>query len=147
MIINRLRLADRETMAIETLHVRESLVPGLTAPDLERSSFYEILEGRFGITIVGGDQTIEPTVTNEEESEALGVPLHSPALLFERITRASTGAVIGSVPGASVPVDLPQQAVIVSAGSASTSAPTWPPRLHWRPRPAGRRAPPGRPPR
>ena len=55
-------------MAIETLHVRESLVPGLTAPDLERRSFYEILEGRFGITIVGGNQTIEPTVTNEEES-------------------------------------------------------------------------------
>ena len=54
LIINRLRLADRETMAIETLHVRESLVPGLSAPDLERQSFYEILEGRFGITIVGG---------------------------------------------------------------------------------------------
>ena len=34
MIISRLRLADRETMAIETLHVRESLVPGLTAPEL-----------------------------------------------------------------------------------------------------------------
>ena len=28
VIISRLRLADRETMAIETLHVRESLVPG-----------------------------------------------------------------------------------------------------------------------
>src|SRR5215470_7910601 len=86
MIISRLRLADRETMAIETLHVRESLVPGLTAPDLERLSFYEILEGRFGITIVGGHQTIEPTVTNEEESVALGVPLHSPAFQFERTT-------------------------------------------------------------
>ena len=31
MIIRRLRLADRETMAIETLHVRESLVPGSRA--------------------------------------------------------------------------------------------------------------------
>ena len=94
MIISRLRLADRETMAIEMLHVRESLVPGLTAPDLERSSFYEIFEGRFGITIVGGRQTIEPTVTNEEESEALGVPLHSPAFLFERVTRDAEGSVI-----------------------------------------------------
>lgn len=94
MIINRLRLADRETMAIETLHVRESLVPGLTAPDLERSSFYEILEGRFGITIVGGDQTIEPTVTNEEESEALGVPLHSPAFQFERITHSESSEIV-----------------------------------------------------
>src|SRR4249920_1323501 len=94
VIISRVRLADHETMAIETLHVRESLVPGLSAADLEQQSFYEILQGRFGIEIVGGLQTIEPTVTNEEESEALGVPLHSPAFLFERTTRSSAGEIV-----------------------------------------------------
>ena len=94
IVAKRLRLADHETMAIEELHVRESLVPGLTAPDLERSSFYEVLEGRFGITIVGGRQTIEPTVTNEEESEALGVPLHSPAFQFERTTNSESGEIV-----------------------------------------------------
>src|SRR5712691_7551179 len=40
VVITRLRLADRETMAIETLHVRQSLIPGLTAGDLEQRSFY-----------------------------------------------------------------------------------------------------------
>ena len=94
VIISRLRLADRETMAIETLHVREALVPGLSARDLERQSFYEILLGRYGVDVVGGLQTIEPTVTNETESEALGVPLHSPAFLFERTTRSSTGEIV-----------------------------------------------------
>jgi GntR family transcriptional regulator len=94
LIISRLRLADRETMAIETLHVRESLVPGLAAPELERQSFYEILEERFGIVIVGGHQTIEPTVTNEEESAARGVPLHSPAFLFERTTQSASGEIV-----------------------------------------------------
>src|SRR5215470_2954572 len=87
VVITRLRLADRETMAIETLHVRESLVPGLTSADIEQRSFYELLEERYGITTSSGTQTIEPTVTNEEESTALGVPLHSPAFLFERTTR------------------------------------------------------------
>jgi GntR family transcriptional regulator len=94
VIISRVRLADHETMAIETLHVRESLIPGLTAADLEQQSFYDILQERFGIVIVGGSQTIEPTVTNEEESEALGVPLHSPAFLFERTTRADDGEIV-----------------------------------------------------
>src|SRR6478736_1504550 len=94
VIISRLRLADRETMAIETLHVREALVPGLSARDLERQSFYEILLERYGVDVVGGLQTIEPTVTNETESEALGVPLHSPALLFERTTRSWTGEIV-----------------------------------------------------
>ena len=92
--VKRLRLADGEPMASELLHVRQSLVPGLTGEDLERNSFYDLLSSRYGIEIVGGSQTVEPTVTNEEESGALGVPLHSPALLFERVTRSATGDVV-----------------------------------------------------
>lgn len=94
VVVTRLRYADRETMAIETLHVAEALVPGLTAKDLEQHSFYELLEERFGVMVVGGSQAIEPTVTNEEESAALGVPLHSPAFLFERTTNAADGTIV-----------------------------------------------------
>jgi GntR family transcriptional regulator len=94
VVARRLRLADRETMAIEDLHVRESLVPGLSARDLENGSFYDLLQNRYGITIVGGVQTVEPTVTNEDESSLLGVPLHSPAFQFERITRSGDGEVV-----------------------------------------------------
>ncbi len=94
VVAKRLRLADRETMAIEELHVRESLVPGLTAADLEKQSFYELLRDRFGVAPVSGIQAVEPTVTNDDESELLGVPLHSPAFLFERITRAESGDVV-----------------------------------------------------
>jgi GntR family transcriptional regulator len=84
--VRRLRLADGEPMALEVLHVPASLVPGLTAADLENSSFYELLQDRYGVVVASGTQTIEPTVTNDEESRALGVPLHSPAFLFERTT-------------------------------------------------------------
>jgi GntR family transcriptional regulator len=94
IVAKRLRLAEGEPMAIELLHVRESLLPGLTATDLEEDSFYELLPRRYGIEIAGGEQTVEPTVTDEEESETLGVPLHSPALLFERITRTPDGEVV-----------------------------------------------------
>jgi GntR family transcriptional regulator len=92
--VKRLRLADGEPMAIELLHVRSSLVPGLTAGDLEENSFYDLLATRWDVSIVGGTQTVEPTVTNEEESTALGVPLHSPALLFERVTRSTAGDIV-----------------------------------------------------
>jgi GntR family transcriptional regulator len=94
LVATRLRTADRETMAIETLHVPKSLVPGLTAADLEAGSFYQLLENEYGIELVGGMQTIEPTVTNEEESVALGLPLHSPAFVFERVTRAKSGEIV-----------------------------------------------------
>lgn len=94
VVAKRLRLADGESMAIETLHVRESLVPGLEKKDLEQTSFYELLETRYGVTIASGIQTIEPTVTGEEESSALGVPLHSPAFLFERTSFAENGETV-----------------------------------------------------
>jgi GntR family transcriptional regulator len=91
LVIKRLRLADGETMAIETLHLPERLVPGLEPRDLDNGSFYDLLSSRYGIVIAEGTQAIEPTVTNEEESAALGVPLHSPAFLFERTSRDAEG--------------------------------------------------------
>jgi GntR family transcriptional regulator len=94
LVAKRLRLADHETMAIETLHVREALVPGLSGAELEQRSFYELLRDKYGLVVVGGTQTIEPTVTNEEESDALGVPLHSPAFLFERFSRSEKGDIV-----------------------------------------------------
>jgi GntR family transcriptional regulator len=93
VVVKRLRLADGETMAIETLHIPEALVPGLTPSALD-GSFYELLRDRYGVVIVEGTQAIEPTVTNEEESEALGVPLQSPAFLFERTSRDEAGRTV-----------------------------------------------------
>jgi GntR family transcriptional regulator len=93
-LIRRLRLADGETMAIETLHVPAHVVPGLTPEELENASFYQLLRERYGVVIASGVQTIEPTVTNEEESSLLGVPLHSPAFLFERTSRTTEGETV-----------------------------------------------------
>lgn len=92
--VTRLRLADSKPMALEILHVPESLVPGLSRQDFEDHSFYELLRERYGITIASGTQSIEPTVTNEEESEILGVPLHTPAFLFERTTVSESGRTV-----------------------------------------------------
>jgi GntR family transcriptional regulator len=92
--IGRLRLADDLPMAVETLHVPVSLVPGLTAAQLEHSSFYALLEERYFVVIASGLQTIEPTVTNEEESRLLDVPLHSPAFLFERTSTTTGGETV-----------------------------------------------------
>ena len=94
VVASRLRLADGESMAIETVHVAERHVPGISADDLEEQSFYELLRDRYGIVIVGGEQTIEPTVTDEDESAALGVPLHSPAFRFERVTHSKEGEIV-----------------------------------------------------
>ncbi len=92
--VSRLRLADDEPMSIETLYIPEAIVPGLSSEDLENASYYEVLRSRYDVTIARGVQTIEPTVTDEEESGELGVPLHSPALLFERTSWTAAGTAV-----------------------------------------------------
>jgi GntR family transcriptional regulator len=92
--IRRLRVADDETMAIEFLHVPQKIAPTLTRRDLEGHSFYDLLAQRYGITVAAGTQTIEPTVTNDEEAEVLGVPVHAPAFLFERTSTSDKGEVV-----------------------------------------------------
>lgn len=89
--IARLRLVDGEPMAIEYLHVPAAIVPGLTAADMESGDFYDLLRERHGVRVHEAVQSIEPTVTNEEEAQLIGVPVLSPALLFERLTKDATG--------------------------------------------------------
>jgi len=85
--IARLRLVDGEPMAIEYLYVPAAFVPGLLPAEMESGDFYDVLRDRHGVRVHEAVQSIEPTVTNEEEARLIGVPVLAPALLFERLTR------------------------------------------------------------
>ncbi|GAA3107912.1 GntR family transcriptional regulator [Streptomyces rectiviolaceus] len=81
----RLRLVDGEPIALEHLHIPAALAPGLTPAQVE-SGFYAHLREARGIRPAHAAQSIEPTVLTEDEAALLGVPVLSPALLFDRIT-------------------------------------------------------------
>jgi GntR family transcriptional regulator len=76
------------------MHVPAKVVPGLVKADLENASFYDLMRDRYQTTIAQAVQTIEPTVTDEEQSRLLGVPLHSPAFLFERTAKSQSGQTV-----------------------------------------------------
>jgi GntR family transcriptional regulator len=90
----RVRIVDGGPMAIERIRIPEALVPGITRADFETGSLYQVLRERYGIVAATAIQTTEPTVTDAAEAAALEVPLHAPALLFERTTRDQQGQVI-----------------------------------------------------
>ena len=90
----RLRLADDEPMALETVVMPAALVPGLQPDDVARGSLYALLDERYGLRVVAVQQVIEPTVTSEEESVHLNQPLHAPALLVRTTARDDTGRVL-----------------------------------------------------
>lgn len=95
--IGRLRLADREPMAIEWVTIPAELVPGVELADFQRDSLYKVLQERFDVRLTGGQQRMEATVTDEEESELLKVPLHSPALFVDRVIWDETERIVEHV--------------------------------------------------
>ena len=90
----RRRVVDGEPMAIEEIRLPAALVPGIAADDFVAGSLYRRLRERYGVDPTDAVQTTEPTVTDAIEARLLGVPLYSPALLFERTTRDAGGRVI-----------------------------------------------------
>ncbi len=92
--VTRVRVVEEAPMAIERILVPRDLVPDITAAGFESGSFYELLRTRYEVVPATAVQIIEPTVTDPDESGLLGVPQHSPALLFERTTRDNGGRVI-----------------------------------------------------
>jgi GntR family transcriptional regulator len=88
--VARQRFVDGSPMAIEYLHVPVAVAPRLSIEDLESGCLYDRLH-EHGVRVHDAIQSVEPTVTNDAESELLGVPVLSPALLFERLTNDDTG--------------------------------------------------------
>ncbi|HEX2130258.1 MAG TPA: GntR family transcriptional regulator [Actinophytocola sp.] len=88
--VARQRFVDGAPMAIEYLHVPVAVAPRLTLDDLESGCFYDRLQ-EHGVLVHDALQSVEPTVTNDAESALLGVPVLSPALLFERLTNDDAG--------------------------------------------------------
>ncbi len=92
--VSRLRIVDGTPMAIERIRLPAALVAGITRTDFETDPLYARLRERYGVDPVEAVQTTEPTVTDPAEAGLLGVPLHAPALLFERTTRDRRGRVV-----------------------------------------------------
>ncbi|MEU4157362.1 GntR family transcriptional regulator [Actinoplanes sp. NPDC026670] len=92
--VRRRRIVDGEPMAIERIRLPAVLVPGIVAADFVSGSLYRRLREQYGVNPAEAVQTVEPTVTDADESRLLDVPLHSPALLFERTTQDDGGRII-----------------------------------------------------
>lgn len=92
--IVRLRTADAEPLALETLWVSAELVPGLDPADLGTGSFYGLLADRFDLRVAGGSETIGAATVSGRDAELLDVPDGSAVLDFRRTTRAAGGTVV-----------------------------------------------------
>lgn len=84
LVIERLRTADGEPMAIERAHLPASLAPGLLDHPLSDSSLYAVLRDRYGLVLEAGEQTIEAVAATVTDGDLLHVPRGSPVLRLVR---------------------------------------------------------------
>jgi GntR family transcriptional regulator len=86
----RVNLADGQPFALVTVWCRADLGSALSRDDVESATFYDLLPVRFDRAV----QTIGAAVADQRDAEVLGVPLGSPLLVVERVSRDVAGAVV-----------------------------------------------------
>lgn len=81
--IKRIRLANDEPVALETIYTPQKIVGNMTEEDIA-VSFYEHLEYNLHLKIAYGKQTIEAALANEQEIKHLRIETGDPVLLMRR---------------------------------------------------------------
>ena len=94
LVVRRLRSADDEPIALETLHVPAARAPGLSADDLVTGSFYVLLRERFGRRVARGRQTVAPVVPSDADAALLEIDSGTAAFRFVRVSRDHGGEVV-----------------------------------------------------
>ncbi len=85
--VDRIRLADGSPIALENGWYPQASLPGLDRQDL-RGSLYEVLEKTYGLGIDAAEQTLWGESADGTVARRLDAPVHTPLLVFRRISRA-----------------------------------------------------------
>jgi GntR family transcriptional regulator len=84
--IERLRLADGEPMAAETVFLEAARFPDVERRIEYSASLYQLLREGYGVQLAGGEETIESASAGPEDAALLGTLVGAPLLLLHRRT-------------------------------------------------------------
>jgi GntR family transcriptional regulator len=93
LCFTRLRLGSGEAMAVETVWIPVSLVPGLAREDLD-GSLYELLARRYGIVTGSASVTIEPVLPDAATRHLLTIPVGQACLRLRMVDADARGRVV-----------------------------------------------------
>lgn len=96
VLLERVRMADGEPLAVERAYLPFDRFGGLLEIDWTRESLYAVLERDFGCAPSRSDETVEAVLVSAADARLLGVERNSPALYARRITRDDRGTPIES---------------------------------------------------
>jgi GntR family transcriptional regulator len=96
VLLERVRMADGEPLAVERAHLPFERFGSLLGIDWSCESLYAVLEREFGCSPSRSDETVEAVLLTAVDARLLGVTRNSPALFARRITRDDRGTPIES---------------------------------------------------
>jgi GntR family transcriptional regulator len=86
VLLERLRLAENEPIALETCHLHFSNVTKLLEEDFENNSLYNLLTEKYGITPTRAEQQVEADLCSQREQNLLLLDEKAPVLRNRRVT-------------------------------------------------------------
>jgi GntR family transcriptional regulator len=89
----RLRIVDHSPLSVQTAYLPETLCPRLEENDLS-GSLYRLLEGRYGLRLWTGHETLRARCATDPEAKLLQIRKGAPVMYAERTTYASTGEAV-----------------------------------------------------
>lgn len=90
----RLRLADGESMMVETTYVPYNTFPGITKETLSNNALYDIFRDSFNQKVEYAEEEFLPILTNESEAKNLKIEVGSPSLKINRFAYNKFGKII-----------------------------------------------------
>ncbi len=82
--LRRLRFADAIPLAIEAVNLYALAFPGLVEEDFSQQSLYDILERRYGVSLVVARGVLGAVSPTSEEAHMLGITRNTPLLVARR---------------------------------------------------------------
>lgn len=89
--LERVRYANGEPMAVETVYLDHDRFPGIGEQLLEDSSLYALLDELYGVVPAEGEETIETVLAPPAASRLLGTDATTPMLMLTRSSRDIDG--------------------------------------------------------
>lgn len=89
--VERVRYADDEPMAVETVYLDHATFADIGAELTADASLYALLESRYGVVPARADETIETVLAPPAAARLLGTDAATPMLLLTRRTRDASG--------------------------------------------------------
>lgn len=92
--IERLRLIGDEPRYLVTNYIPHELFPGLVNDDLTNQSLYQLMEQKYGVTLLHGKRTVRAIAADERRAELLDVEVGAPMILLEGTSYSPDGKAV-----------------------------------------------------